>query len=351
MIGDIGDAWRVERSIVSREGFVALISKGAMASGHDGLFEAGGVDVGSILSIKTFSELARAFVESSGEAFHLKDNRIVPATAGRKFIKLIRRGCVNLDKVYAFEPYAALVMEEVKWPEVCSLLDHVKYGGNSPMVFEALNGLTDHIRDKGRMPAFRRKLNSYHRSANKNYKGLLGYEKALFDCHSRMLVLRIDLFYRKGFCKARQEMALEHRKRLFDNSRSNKLFRHMLGYVTKLEHGMEKGFHFHCMFFFDGSREREDITLAKRIGEYWVSVITEGMGGYYNCNYAKEKYRYCGIGMVAHSDLEKREGLRMAMVYLTKTDLYMRLKAKGRALTRGVMPGVHSGKGRPRGAA
>ncbi|HBP5584185.1 TPA: YagK/YfjJ domain-containing protein [Pseudomonas aeruginosa] len=330
------------------ERYIALLNKGAMACGEDGLFKAGGVDIGTILQLKKFSEMAREFAESLGVAFEFDGGRIVPTSVGRSFVKLIGKGGGWINEAYALEPYSQLIVDEIDWPSVSMLLSHVKYFGDSMQVLEALNGLADHIRERARSSGFNARLNSYHRSSNKNYRGLMKYEQALFECHSKMLVLRIDFSYRKEHCKVSQKIALQHRKRLFDNARSNKLFKHMLGYVTKLEHGVEKGFHFHCMFFFDGAKVREDITLAKRIGEYWVSVVTKGIGCYYNCNYAKEKYRRCGIGMVIHADMEKREDLRLAMVYLTKTDLYMKLKAEGRAMTKGVMPTAPSGRGRPR---
>lgn len=52
--------------------------------------------------------------------------------------------------------------------------------------------------------------------------------------------------------------------------------------------------------------------------------------------------------MVAHSNVEMREGLRLAMIYIAKTDLFLKLKAEGRALTKGIMPAARSGRGRPR---
>lgn len=333
------------------ERYVALLNKCVMARGEDGLFKAGGVDLGAVLRLKRFSELAKEFVETPGVAFEYcraGGDRVKSTAVGKRLIRLIRGYVGGVDEVYTLEPYAELVLDEIDLPLVCALLDHIKLADPSREAVETLNKVSDNLREKSRGVEFRRKLNSYHRSANKNYKELIRYEQALFDCYSRLLVVRVDLSYKKEFGKVEQKVALQHRKRLFDNARSNNIFEHMVGYVTKLEHGMEKGFHFHCLFFFDGSKVREDITLARRVGEYWQSVIAKGTGCYYNCNYAKEKYRQCGIGMIAHTDTEKREGLRLALVYLAKTDLYMKLKAEGRALTKGVMPGLPSGLGRPR---
>ena len=330
------------------ESYVALLNKCAMACGEDGLFNAGGVDIGAILHLKWFSEKAREFVESVGVAFKFTRGKVVRTRVGRQFSDLIGKGFGSVGKVYVLEPYSQLFIDSIDWPSVTGLLREVDLWGANEEVMHALNRIADGIREKARSSYFKSCMNSYHRSANKNYRGLVKYEQALFDSYSRMLVLRIDLSYRKEHCKVAQKVALHHRKRLFENARSNKIFKNMLGYVTKLEHGMEKGFHFHCMFFFDGARVREDITLAMRIGEYWATVITRGKGGYYNCNRAKEKYRRCGIGMVTHSDVEMREGLRLAMVYIAKTDLFMKLKSEGRALTKGVMPAARSGRGRPR---
>lgn len=330
------------------EKYFALLNKCIVARGENGLFKAVGVDIGTILQLKKFSELAKKFLDSVGVAFEIKKNSIVPTPAGRDFIKLIKHGPRSIDEVYTLEPHSNLIVNEIDWSLISILLNHVKASGGSAEVLDALNGLADHLRGMARSPAFSARLNSYHRSANKNYRELIRYERAIFDRYSKVLVLRLDLYYRKEHCSVAQSVARQHRKHLFDNARSNRIFKHMVGYVTKLEHGMKKGFHFHYMFFFDGSKVCEDITLARRIGVYWTSVITKGAGGYYNCNYAKEKYRYCGVGMVVHSDAEKREHLRLAMVYLTKTDLYMKLKGDGRALTKGVMPNLPSGRGRPR---
>lgn len=330
------------------ESFVATLNKGAMACGEDALFNAGGVDIGTILRLKWFSESVRKFLKSRGVAFRLTKGKVVSTRVGKQFSDLIERGCGDINSVYMLEPYSQLIMDSIDWPSVSGLLRGVDKWEDCEQVMNTLNSIADRVRERAHTSEFKARVNSYHRSANKNYRELVKYERALFDSYSRMLIIRVDLYYRKEHCKVAQRVALEHRKRLFENARSNKIFKHMLGYVTKLEHGVERGFHFHCLFFFDGARVREDINLAMRVGEYWVTVITRGKGGYYNCNYAKEKYRRCGIGMVSHSNAEMREGLRLAMIYIAKTDIFLKLKAEGRALTRGIMPAARSGRGRPR---
>ncbi|MNT77715.1 hypothetical protein D3C72_2168590 [compost metagenome] len=105
------------------------------------------------------------------------------------------------------------------------------------------------------------------------------------------------------------------------------------------------------MFFLDGSKVREDVSWARTVGELWVERATEGQGVYYNCNRTKSNYRACGIGMIEHSDREKRRNLQKAAIYLTKVEYYMRIATEGRARTfgRGEMPKrVEKKRGRPR---
>lgn len=58
----------------------------------------------------------------------------------------------------------------------------------------------------------------------------------------------------------------------------------------------------------DGANVRQDITLARLIGEYWSLNITAGAGIYYNCNLFKADYDKLMIGMITYSDLQMREG-------------------------------------------
>ncbi|MEQ5303108.1 hypothetical protein ABN238_02725 [Providencia rettgeri] len=65
---------------------------------------------------------------------------------------------------------------------------------------------------------------------------------------------------------------------------------------------MEKGFHYHALFFFDGQKVRQDITQGKLIGELWQERITDMAGLYFNCNYQKESYHELGIGLLKRTD-------------------------------------------------
>lgn len=65
-------------------------------------------------------------------------------------------------------------------------------------------------------------------------------------------------------------------------------------------------FIFDTCFFFDGSKVRGDVMLARRIGEFWRNEITGNQGLYFNCN----AYAQSGIGDIHYTNHEKRRALQ-----------------------------------------
>lgn len=233
--------------------------------------------------------------------------------------------------------------------------------------FRGLNRFVDAVRERISSGAFKREMSAHMRAANKNYSGLLGYIDALFARYSRLLVLRIDFSYGKGKLEVEDytrpserldalrivtERIVQDRIELIDYLKNKCPELGMVGYVWKLEYGREKGHHYHMMFFLDGAKVRQDIVIAKLIGEYWNNVITLGKGVYYNCNGNKDKYRHCGVGMINYSEAEKLSNLKeKAAIYLTKADRYVSACMPGnkRTFGKGNSPKVgERSVGRPR---
>lgn len=322
--------------------------------------EVGALNNGLIAIMKSASWLVRRLIKTEGDAFKIRilddfgNARLESNAPGNILLRLLKEHIPNgsrFNSLYKFEPYLDMAISRlVKFDLYPVLLSWYmeRPASEARKLMAHLNRCVDQIRQEVKSKSFLAKLNSYQRSSNKNYKELTEYVDALFERHARLLVLRVDLSYSKENSKTTQDQAKQDRQRLFENARSNKLFGDMVGYIWKLEHGPEKGFHYHMMFFFDGSKVREDITLAKRIGEYWKEVITKGRGLYYNCNAVKLTYASCGIGMIEHADAELRAGLCKAVFYLTKTDLYMKLQTKGRGMGKGLYPSPKGARGRPR---
>lgn len=196
------------------------------------------------------------------------------------------------------------------------------------------------------------------RNAKKNHDGMIRYIDSLFEHHSRLVVIRLDL-YEDGPVMSQSDIARKYWqakydfKHLLNNAKMNSLFDDMVGYIWSLEYGPERGYHFHLVLFFDGSQVRDDVYLAWQIGEYWQWVITNGRGSYWNCNDKKAGYHHLGISMIHYSDVEKINNLKQAAAYLIKVDHYVRMLTpdNGRTFGRGeILPPRTGTVGRPRAA-
>ncbi|KPB94878.1 YagK/YfjJ domain-containing protein [Pseudomonas syringae group genomosp. 3] len=320
----------------------------------------GELDVGLISELKRASFWIQKIIRTEGDAYSLNDakgsdgsglRRNPPGDILHKLLKMNFSQDKLLRSLYKFEPYIALMVEQTEaFGLTCNLLRTVhRDSEHIGSLVQRLNSCVDSIRLEARSKPFLAKLKNYQRPSNKNYKELTSYIDALFERYSRLLVVRVDLSYQKQHAKTTQAEAKRDREHLLQNMRSNKLFDDMVGYIWKLEHGSEKGFHYHMIFFFDGSKVREDITKALLIGQYWTNVVTKGRGLYYNCNAHKSRYKSCGIGMVHNGDSLMRGSLTsLAVPYLTKTDLYMKLQTTGRGMGKMERPRQKDPRGRPR---
>lgn len=160
----------------------------------------------------------------------------------------------------------------------------------------------------------------------RRFNSICQFVDKCFEIRSRLLVLRLDFSYREDMCPDLQTV-VRQRDRLLRYLREpydQQYEGAYIGMMWKLEYGQDKGYHLHTLIVLDGSRLLADYMHAKLIGEYWKHYLTQGDGLYHNCNAEKKKYRYCGIGMVKHSDLVKRNYLlNYAASYLAKEDKLM----------------------------
>ncbi len=202
---------------------------------------------------------------------------------------------------------------------------------NVPYI-DGVNAVIKEIRRRAKAPEFRKLV---ARGTEKRKRQLLGMQHLvdkLFEKHARLLVVRVDLSYgaethAENSAKSEQnpgadvEMALRHRERLMNAMRhKTKVFKHCVGYITKLEQGQLGNSHLHTIFFFDGSHVKSDFYYAKEIGDYWVNTITEKKGRYHNChqnNSNPNKNR--GIGMIRHDESDRIHELKCTVLpYLAK---------------------------------
>lgn len=206
-----------------------------------------------------------------------------------------------------------------------------------------LNAAVEKVRAWGRGRGIKRRLDNMRRTERANWRQarkLLGAQRLAY---SKTLAIRLDLGYvsthsNGSFRSAgvTYAEAAGHRAQFLDYLRDGSFKDVRTGYVWKMEYGMEKGFHLHIALLMDGQKVCKDISIATALGEHWKTVITGGKGGYFNCNQKKEAYKRCGLGNLSRHDDVMWEDLEEAVRYLTKQDLFIRLKVPPKARTFGV---------------
>lgn len=198
------------------------------------------------------------------------------------------------------------------------------------------------IRQGLKSESFRKAIKSKKNAISKNKQSLLKYIDDLFECRSRLLVIRIDLGYSKAErlhqhrpctplsqpeeLELFNESVREHRANLI--KQLNKKFKKdLIGYIWKLEYGSIKGFHYHMIFFLDGAKYRKDISISKSIGELWINEITQKEGIYWNLNADKERFKKndrIATGAINNNEQSKRENLECMAIYLIKPDYFVK---------------------------
>lgn len=203
-------------------------------------------------------------------------------------------------------------------------------------IVDSLNGFISDIRKDANSKIFQTTMKNFRRSSEKNFSSLNNYIAGLFKQHARMIVLRIDFGYKKEdvyqqefSCSMPYEQVKQDREALLSYLRKKIPLPSgsFLGYAWKLEFGLGKSYHHHVMIFLDGDKVREDVTIAKMIGDHWNTSIAKDRGLYFNCNAFKGGYKQCGIGMLHFSNTLALEGLRKAVLYMTKTDFFIKMVA------------------------
>lgn len=314
-------------------------------------------------------ELAVKVIRSDEEPFALRANKISkhkhiqPTKLGQQLLHILKIDVNAVAKHYpmhVLNPYVDLFFKQAAQRDLFALAGNMRVLNDEECVvrFNALNEFVAELRQVGRSADFKKTVGDFERSSNKNRSEICKFLDAHFELHSRLLVLRIDL----GYQKSKDWPNNPEDDVSYDDVKAHRvaLLRHLkkdlppdsfVSYALKLEFGLDKRWHYHLLVLLDGSVVREDVTIAKLIGEHWKKTVTNGKGLYFNCNGIKESYKSCGIGMVSHGDSAAREGLKKAALYMTKTDYYVSLQVPGkdRIFWKGNMPKPKtSSVGRPR---
>jgi hypothetical protein len=216
---------------------------------------------------------------------------------------------------------------------------------------ESLDRIARFIRRVSQSPVFKRRLQEERRLALQNDRSACAYMISLFARHSRLLILRVDLYYKGA---GREEAQTEEAKASFERFvrmlRTGRIVPEMLGYLFSREVGAERGVHFHLMVVMDGHKYRDADGYTRMIGERWVKDYTgRGRGTFFNCYARRHEYEYNGLGLVHVSDWRKLIGLRLAIQYMTKGNYLIKPKGRGeKNFRRGLVKQVSVKLGAPR---
>ncbi|MGL6431078.1 MULTISPECIES: YagK/YfjJ domain-containing protein [Aeromonas] len=213
------------------------------------------------------------------------------------------------------------------------------------------NALYAFLRDF-KSQAHRKRLNNLNRVQSRNQRSVATYVSSLFDQHAKLLVIRFDISYRKAYYDQLTLDLVTDDRNVYLRRVQNK-YPALVGYIWKLEFGVDRRFHTHITFIFNGAVHQRDISLGIALGEVWADM-TDNNGSYFNCQVRREEYREWGtdgIGMVHYSDTAKRQNLINALSYLTKLDTQILavLPAGRRTFGRMERPSPQPHLGRPRG--
>ena len=215
---------------------------------------------------------------------------------------------------------------------------------------EALHEFVAFVRRVCRTPAFKNLLHDHERKAADNFRSGRKYVTGLFERHSRLLVLRIDLYFRPdakgwGYGKTADKALTNYLRAL----RTGRIVPGYLGFIIKRENGITRGMHYHLMVFLDGHLHRCAYYLTEAMGEEWRGRVGIERGSYFNCYAQKNRYRYNGLGLVHVNDTEKLMGIRIALWYMSKQDCQLKVDdSKVKNFWRSPKKSGDSNRGAPR---
>lgn len=259
---------------------------------------------------------------------------------------------------YTFSPLIAFFFEQYRKHAIKDYALALDKHDPDSFSSELFNDFVTTMRREAVVTKLKKKISDWNGKFKESRDRIAKFDAELFHEYSRLMVIRLDFDYHKAtfteeeveklYAEAleRKErdmaefldgsdisapgtiegrIALEEvqkdRKRFFANMKGKpSLFKHLVGYVWRIEYTRGAGYHMHVMLFFNGEFVDKHEYYAQEIGYYWRDVITEGRGYFENCNLKKSSYGDAwALGQIDHWDGAKRDRLRKAMEYFCKT--------------------------------
>ena len=224
---------------------------------------------------------------------------------------------------------------EAFW-QACQHMDVLNTNG---LVSEReVEALVDHIAIQVESHDFQGSVSHRCNNTKENRASIEEYASYLHKKYSRLLVVRVDFNYSM---ENQHHIMIDDVYRHLDKMRKAKnglqFFESLVGSAWCIEQGVTRGYHIHAVYYFLGSKHKNDWYMANQIGLLWESV-TDRLGTFYSCNTSDEKAKYerkgmLGVGMIHRDDTEACNNAINAVSYLSdadKDDQYLRMKPIGR---------------------
>lgn len=291
----------------------------------------------------------------------------VPTTAAmnRAITRLTRTGKAIIALCNAFDPdLPARHRHHVFNPWIQAMVDalHEWYPGDGfgkerPGVGVSradrvrLGRMARYVRQTCQSRVFERRVQDERKLALQNYNSACSYLTWLFMHYSRLLILRIDLYYHgEGRELAGTKEAQAAFERFVRMLRVGRIVPDVVGYLFSREVGPERGVHFHVMVILDGHKRKDANGHTQTIGGRWVKDYTATeLGSFFNCYARRHEYEYNGLGLVHVSDWQKLIGVCRAIKYMTKSEYLIKIKiAPKKCFRRGNLWPNKTKRGAPR---
>jgi hypothetical protein len=186
----------------------------------------------------------------------------------------------------------------------------------------------------------------------KDLRSLCRYMAEGFQQHSRLLVLRVDLYIKPTHQTHEDVRIAEKCMELYLRALSeDRIVPDVLRWIWKRECGFDRGVHYHLLVALDGHKHQNACGLSINLGEAWLKRCGNLRASYFSCWARRHEYKYNAIGNVHISDWRMVMGIREAIRYMVKGDGFVMTGHK-RNLRRGKMnsPPSQTKRGAPRKA-
>ena len=161
-----------------------------------------------------------------------------------------------------------------------------------------------------------------------NDLSLVEYVENIIADHYKVLLVRVDLGYRKEYLSQLKVTAVYEHIKAFKllMKDHNGCFKDLLGYGVALEQGKTRGYHAHVFLIYNGSERCKDWYIADQVIQNW-GRITQYKGVGMNLHTSEYKQKFAkngrlGIGMIHRKNESEVQNALTTIRYLTSQNKF-----------------------------